>query len=341
MIKRLTSWLLVLTMIVSLIPSTMITAFAAEGTPTALTESSGVTLGTITQTYDVSAPGTGIEIAAGGTYELTGNSTDRAVIVTTNAAVTLVLNNLTMTGEKSPIQLQAGANVTLVLKQGTTNSITCTAATVTVTTTNPDLDWEPNLDNGETEDDRPQITVPGNDGMTAGIHVPENATLTIDKVKDETAGELTVQGGYGGAGIGGGAAKTGQTTEQAAKGKDGNYGGNGATVGGYTAKGGERGYGGAGGFHGESAEKAGSITIRDGDLTIAGGTGAAGIGGGRGADGSAGSDGTAGKPGTSTKHQNSATIAGSSGGGSGGNGGNGGNGGKGGSLTAFTMTGGS
>ena len=204
--KKLLSWLLVLSMVLSMIPATVLPVRAAEPKGT---DTGGVMLGAITPSYDVGAQSADIEITAGGTYELTGSSTERSVIVKTTDPVTLVLNNLTMERDKSPIQLQDGANVTLVLKTGTTNSITCTATGVTVTTTTGKPDWTPDTAAGETEGDRPQITVPGNDGMTAGINVPENATLTIDKVKGEDAGELTVQGGYGGAGIGGGAATPG------------------------------------------------------------------------------------------------------------------------------------
>lgn len=348
--KRLLSWLLVLTMVVSLIPSTMITAFAAEGTPAALTASTGVTLGEIKQRYDVGQQSADIEITTGGTYELTGTKEGISVIVKTTEEVILALNGLTMKGDKSPIQLQAGANVTLVLKAGTKNVITCTAKEVTVTYEKQDPNW---TDPGPSEDGVPatpdMITVPGNDGMTAGINVPENATLTIDKVKDEAAGELTVQGGYGGAGIGGGAATPGYTKEQGLTGANGGHGTTSTEVarpgfrvaGGY---GGGGGNGGAGGRHGKDAEKTGSIVICAGVLTVTGGEYAAGIGGGRGADGEdgkQGNNGLSGGQGQLRVYQGYLPLAtGGGGGGSGGNGGNGGNGGKGGSLTALTVKGG-
>ena len=345
--KRLLSWLLVLTMVVSLIPSTMITAFAAEENPTALTASSGVTLGAIDQRYDVGQQSADIiEITTGGTYELTGSSTDRAVIVKTNEAVTLALNGLTMTGEKSPIQLHAGANVTLVLKAGTKNVITCTATEVTVTHEEQDPNW---TNPGPSEDGAPatpgMITVPGNDGMTAGINVPENATLTIDKVKDEAAGELTVQGGYGGAGIGGGAATPGYTDEvgktgaRGGNGQNGNRNGSGTQAG----MGGSGGVGGSGGLFGKNAEDAGTVVINAGALTVTGGENAAGIGGGRGADGQTATEsGQPGSNGYGGYYNTNLAISffSGGGGGSGGNGGNGGNGGKGGSLKALTITGG-
>ena len=338
--KKLLSWLLVLSMVLSMIPATVLPVRAAEPKGT---DTGGVTLGAITHSYDVGAQPTDIGITAGGTYELTGSSTDRAVIVTTNDAVTLVLNNLTMERDKSPIQLQDGANVTLVLKQGTTNSITCNAEEVTVTTTSPNLEWTPKPD--ETEDDRPQITVPGNDGMTAGINVPETATLTIDKVKGEEAGALTVQGGYGGAGIGGGAATPGYTTEVGKTGARGGNGQNGSSRGSATqgGTGGAGGAGAVGGLFGKDAENAGTVVINAGALTVTGGKNAAGIGGGRGADGqTATAIGVRGSDAYGGYHNSSvgATAFSGGGGGSGGNGGNGGNGGTGGSLKALTITGG-
>ena len=340
--KRLLSWLLIAAMTLSLLPTTV---FAAGGTPTALTASTGVTLGTIKQRYDVGQQEADIEITTGGTYELTGTKGGISVIVKTTEEVILVLNGLTMTGEKSPIQLQAGANVTLVLKAGTKNVITCTATEVTVTTTVAKPGWTPDLDAGETEEDHPQITVPGNDGMTAGINVPENATLTIDKVKDETAGALTVQGGYGGAGIGGGAATPGYTEEVGKTGASGGNGQNGNSNGRGTqaGMGGSGGAGGSGGLFGKNAEDAGTVVINAGALTVTGGENAAGIGGGRGADGQTATE--SGKPGSNGyggyyNFNLAVSFFSGGGGGSGGNGGNGGNGGKGGSLKALTITGG-
>ena len=344
--KRLLSWLLTAAMTVSMVPTTMPFAFAADKPAARTAENTGVTLGTYSAEYDMAAQTDDVTITAGGTYKLSGSSTDRSVIVDTEAPVTLVLNNLTMERDKSPIQLKDNANVTLVLLNDTVNSLKCTATEVTVTHEEQDPDW---TDPGPSEDGTPatpdMITVPGNDGMTAGINVPETATLTIDKVKDKVAGELTVQGGYGGAGIGGGAALPEYIEQYAESGKDGYSGGNGTHKGGSAGYGGAGGTGGAGGRHGKDAEKAGSISIHAGTLTVTGGVNAAGIGGGRGADGEQGKDGTAGYDGTPGNGNSQSAIfvriSGGGGGGSGGNGGNGGNGGKGGSLTALTVTGGS
>ena len=337
--KKLLSWLLVLSMVLSMIPATVLPVRAAEPKGT---DTGGVTLGESKQ-INVGTEPADIEITAGGTYELTGSSTERSVIVKTTAPVMLVLNNLTMERDKSPIQLQDGANVTLVLKAGTTNSITCNATMVTVTTTTPDPDWHPGPD--ETEENRPQITVSGNDGMTAGINVPENATLTIDKVKGEDAGELTVQGGYGGAGIGGGAATPEYTEEVGETGARGGDGANGSSRGSITqgGTGGAGGPGAAGGLFGKNAENAGTVVINAGALTVTGGKNAAGIGGGRGADGqTATARGTPGSNAYGGYYNPSvgSTAFSGGGGGSGGNGGNGGNGGTGGSLKALTITGG-
>ena len=140
--KKLLSWLLVLSMVLSMIPATVLPVRAAEPKGT---DTGGVTLGTTTQSYDVSTQSADIEIKAGGTYVLTGTKDGISVIVSTNDAVTLVLNGLTMTGKKSPIQLQDGANVTLVLLKDTVNSLKCTATEVTVTHEEPQprMDAEP------------------------------------------------------------------------------------------------------------------------------------------------------------------------------------------------------
>lgn len=343
--KRLTSWLLVLTMIVSLIPSTLVTASAAD-VPAVQAASDGVTLpSSYTQEYNVTDVNSDIDIKAGGVYKLSGSNKSISVVVSATDNVTLVLNNLTMERDKSPIQLQGSANVTLVLLKDTVNSLKCTATEITVTHQKSDTTWTPDLDAGETEENSPQITVPGNDGMTAGINVPENATLTIDKVKGETAGTLTVQGGYGGAGIGGGAATPGYTEEKGATGATGGRGQNGSSRGSITqgGTGGDGGSGGVGGLFGKNAEGAGTVVINAGTLTVTGGKNAAGIGGGRGADGQTATD--SGKPGSNAYggyHNPSVggTAFSGGGGGSGGNGGNGGNGGTGGSLKALTITGG-
>lgn len=159
--KRLLSWLLALSMVISLIPSTLVaTAFAANAA------GNGVTIGGYTSTYTVDNESSDIEISASGTYKLTGTKVGISVVVSTMQKVTLVLDNLTLSNSKSPIQVMQGGNVTLVLLEDTTNTLTCTAANDT------------DRDNAN--------------GMTAGISVPGNASLIVDREASKDAGLLTV-----------------------------------------------------------------------------------------------------------------------------------------------------
>lgn len=165
--KRLLSWLLVLTMVISLVPSTLITtAFAAPAA------GGGVD---ISNPHPVQSETTTIDQP--GTYQISGTRRNPVKITATDEVV-LVLNNVTITTATSPIELAAGAQVTLVVPDGTSNTLTCNATTA---------------------DD-------SNGGRTAGILVPETASLTIDKQENGKGnGELTVTAAVGGAGIGGGA----------------------------------------------------------------------------------------------------------------------------------------
>ena len=262
--KKLLSWLLVLSMVVSMIPATVLPVHAAEPKGT---DTGGVTLGAITESYNVSAQSADIEITAGGTYELTGAKDGISVIVNTADAVVLVLRSLELSNVRSPIQLAANANVTLVLPKGSANMLTCTSATL---------------------DDATAAAQGASTAKTAGINVPLGASLTIDREAANTEyGTLTVTGGYGGAGIGGGAGVGLNDTKK----------GNNASAGGRPASSYESnsmptvhnwtGTLGQGGRFGNDAESAGSITVNSGKLTIQAGSGAAGIGGGRGADGEA------------------------------------------------------
>lgn len=309
--ERLLSWLLVLTMVISLIPSTLVTtAFAAE---------------LPTNAPNLTFNGDSAEITKNSAYTLTGDLTGKTVTVKNNAVVTLVLDGVTMSGAASPLRLAEGASVTLIVKDGTTNTITCTATAADTT----------------------------NNGMTAGIHVPDGATLTIDTPENsQGTGKLTVNGGYGGAGIGGGAAVGQSTTKNATVAANGtkaqnaegyiNYQLIGSTVGGYG------GYGGESGLNGANAESAGTVNIKNGVLTVIGGTGGAGIGGGMGAAGSIGTSGKVGSPGGNgisvNRYVNGIqTIQGigGAGGGGGGQGGIGGVGGTGGAGAALNIENGS
>ena len=312
--KRLTSWLLVLTMIVSLIPSTLITASAAD----------------VTGINDaVSFNSTGVAtINKDGKYILEGQQGAKVIRITDNANVTLLLKNAEMTSPTSPIQVTSGAKLTLIIDDSTNNIIGCSASGITT---------------GEG----------GNEGVTAGIYVADGATLTIDTPDNGTGnGKLTVTGGYGGAGIGGKAGtgtiqgtaatsgKQGETTYPVDK-----------NVASDTNK--DRmpkgGAGGAGGQTGNSAESAGTINILNGTVSATGGYGGAGIGGGMGAKGGTGATGTVGDNGDSGKMtagvgvdapNKTSSWDGDWGGAGGGAGGNGGTGGVGGAASTINISGG-
>jgi len=105
------------------------------------------------------------------TYIITqsvSTATSNTVIVANGAAVNITLQGVNMVTTTSPIRLVGTANVNLILSG--TNIVRCNNSTGTTT------------------------------GYYAGIHVPPNATLTIDG----TAGDaLTISGGRNGAAIGG------------------------------------------------------------------------------------------------------------------------------------------
>lgn len=309
--KRLLSWLLVLTMVISLIPSTLVTTALAAELPTNAPE--------------LTFNGDSAEITTNSAYTLTGDLTGKTVTVKNTAVVTLVLDGVTMSGATSPLRLAEGASVTLIVKDGTTNTIACTATAADTT----------------------------NNGMTAGIHVPDGATLTIDTPKNsQGTGKLTVNGGYGGAGIGGGAAVGQSTTKNATVAANGTKAQdavgyiNNQPIG--RTYGGQGGYGGESGLNGANAESAGTVNIKNGVLSVTGGTGGAGIGGGMGAAGSIGKSGKEGGKGENgfsvNRYINDAyTIQGigGAGGGGGGQGGIGGVGGTGGAGAALNIENGS
>lgn len=307
-----------LTMVISLIPSTLVTtAFAADAA------GNGVD---ITDVQDLDDNKEVIETT--GVYRI-DNTRSKPVKITTTDAVVLVLNNVNITTATSPIELADKANVTLVVLDGTNNTLTCTAKAA---------------DNS-------------NGGKTAGILVPKTATLTIDKqVNGKGNGELTVNAGVGGAGIGGGAG-TGFIEERAANGQGGNMGSTGS--GAYTygdnnkhyatgGTGGTGGQGGQGGRTGGAGGTLGTLTINAGVLNITGGTNAAGIGGGVGGTGENGGDGQPGANGSQGgKYAGESgtwlymAAGGGGGNGGGGAGGNGGTGGCGGNGGRVNITGGS
>lgn len=168
--KRLLSWLLVLTMVISLVPSTLVTALAAGDGVDIPSDDTGYTA-----IYDVSS-GNAASLVDGGTYKLTGLATNYQITVPDNANVTLVLDNVTITHTRSPLVLGQKSTATLVLLDRTGNSLICTATDAS-------------------------------SNQTAGVLVPDTAKLIVDSPSGSAGtGVLNVTGGYGGAGIGGSAA---------------------------------------------------------------------------------------------------------------------------------------
>lgn len=289
--KKILSWLVVIAIGVSIVP---ISIWATVEIPTDVTDTDLARLDSIEQQ----------EITIGGSYRLYGITTC-SLKVATEEAVTLILENAQITSTSSPLELVDNANVTLVLKDGTTNHFTAT-------------------------------------GSNAGILVPESATLTIDKLTGEQGtGRLTVQGGNGSAGIGTSAA-SGYTDTRAAKGGDSTINYNYRNP---TDNQGWGGTGGQGGRHGADAGQAGTVVINAGVLNITGGQGGAGIGGGMGAAGENGANGAGGGATYLNRWDSAVPGGWfGNGGGAGGTGGNGGKGGAGGAVTvnggAVTVTGG-
>lgn len=300
-------------MLCSLLQTSAVPAFAADAAGSSVDINGAQTL-----------DDTATEVTSGGTYKISGTR-QNPVKITAAGEVVLVLDNVTITTQTSPIELANGAQVTLVVKDGTTNALTCTATAA-------------NASNG---------------GKTAGILVPKTATLTIDTPKNsQGTGKLTVNGGYGGAGIGGGAAVGQSTTKNATVAANGTKA---PDAEGYInmqsigkAFGGGGGGGGESGLNGANAESAGTVNIKNGVLTVIGGTGGAGIGGGMGAAGSIGQSGKEGGKGENgySVHRTvngAQTIQGigGAGGGGGGQGGIGGVGGTGGAGAALNIENGS
>ena len=298
--KRLLSWLLVLVMIFSLIPSTLVSAWAAD----------------VSGAQEITFDDQGVwSPTQDGVYKVSGDQTGNIIQIKNGIKATLLLNGATLSAATSPIQIESGATLTLVVADNSDNSIVCTATAADDT----------------------------NGGMTAGIHVPDGATLTIDTPENGAAnGKLAVTGGYGGAGIGGGAAvgvsgETNPTTAGAGSaGPNANAWNSGSVVG--TVVGGTGGSAGTSGYNGNDAEAAGTVDIKNGVLTVTGGYGGAGIGGGLGATGGIGTvAGNGGNGGNSAMCYNNRELCGAAGGGAGGQGGIGGLGGDGGNGGTVTI----
>lgn len=197
--RRLLSGMMAVMMTMSMLPTSLIVDASAAATSGG---SSGVAippnnnmqvinLNELTQEKTITGTG------RNSYYKLTGSGTQP--IKVSGTKVVLVLDRANIESESSPIQLADNADVTIVLKDGTENVLACSAG-----------EW----------DDLATLQ-----GMTAGIHVPKTASLTIDKPQGgEGNGSLTVTGGDGGAGIGG-KAGVGYSTENSSsagnKGEDG------------------------------------------------------------------------------------------------------------------------
>ena len=160
--RKLTSALLALALLVSLLPAGVAPAQAAD-TPHDISQ------GTLTITQD-------------GNYTVTGTTPVNNIVVEEDVTATVTLNNVNITGTgndsygtstpvTSPIDLSAGATLTLILGDNSTNTLTGGAG--------------------------------GGGNGAPGIHVPDDAALIV-----QGGGSLSVTGGssmhgYGGAGIGG------------------------------------------------------------------------------------------------------------------------------------------
>lgn len=94
--KRLLSWLLVLTMITSLIPSTLITSALAAVLPSQYDA-----------VYDAANLDPATLFEDGKTYRLTGTGSV-PVKIGTGKTVTIVLDGVTINSTTSPIQVEAG-----------------------------------------------------------------------------------------------------------------------------------------------------------------------------------------------------------------------------------------
>lgn len=324
--KRILAWLLLVCMVLGMLPATVSAA-----------------------TYEVpdvfdgeyrlaDAP---VTISTTGKYKLYGSGSNPVTITKGSGKVTLVLDSVSIESATSPLYLEEGVDVTLILPDGSRNVLKCTTT--------------------EAE----QVADNAASGKTAGIRVTNGSKLTIaTPTGGQGDGMLTVTGGFGGAGIGGSYLADYDPDEgkRAAYGKDGETGKNSMDLATETMTGpagGAGGKGGEGGHAGQAGESAGTITIESGVITAKGGDGGAGIGGGRGGSGEPGKSGERGAFGENLKilenkasqtvrsnPNNSSDYAtkeiqisqvngpgGTGGSGGGGAGGNGGNGGAGGAVT--------
>ena len=203
--NRILSWLMTIAMVVSLFPTSV--ALAAD----------------VSDATEVTFVGDECTLGDNGIYKVTGDQTGKTIKITNSAQVTLLLDGATLSAATSPIQVENGATLTLVVADDSANTVTCTATAADDT----------------------------NNGMTAGISVPEGATLNIDTPEGGSGnGTLNVVGGNGGADIGGGRGNdgtVGSTGGYGGKGENGRYDNLSMYLGGAGGKGGDGGKGGNGG----------------------------------------------------------------------------------------------
>ena len=239
-----------------------------------------------------------VNINSGGTYRITGETTQHAITVNTSDAVTAILDNVSIDFQASSYYrcpLDSGANVTLLLEG--TNTLNCFSEGNTIT-------YSPN---------QPAVKVEGTDKLTIDNDTGSTGSLSVTggyympgigggcrmAPGDVTinGGTVSATGGEHGAGIGGGEAVAGGKVTIAGgrvtalggywgSGIGGGSQGAGGTVrisGGYVrATGGNNGAGIGGGHSGVG----GSVTVANGTVTATGGVLGSGIGGGyRGAGG--------------------------------------------------------
>ena len=184
--KRFLATLLVAIMFTGLIPGGAFFPIAAQAATLSLSDIVTVVDGDGSEAdYTID-----YEIATGGNFQITSaydnktlllqTSVSGSITVAANVTVTLILNGTNRHSSDSPLQVGTGSVVTLVLMDGSNNSFLCGG-----TSTNAYR-------------------------QQAGIHVPQGATLIIQEgykqgsPRGSNAGNLTSEGGYYSAGIGGG-----------------------------------------------------------------------------------------------------------------------------------------
>ena len=226
---------------------------------------------------------------------VTGNNagSQRRLAVEAGAEAIITLDDASITGlgnNQSALLLNAGADVTLILLDGTANTLTGGESAAGIQTTGATLTIE-----GDAAGDGVLNANGGSGGGGAGIGGAGGSAGGAGGA----GGAVTINGGVvhasgagavGGAGIGGGGGSTGGT---------GGAGGAGGAImingGEVTANGGSRGagIGGGGGFAMGAGGAGGAVTINGGVVHARGGTGigGAGIGGGGGSSAAGGAAG--------------------------------------------------